>query len=150
LQRGTEADIQVQGVNLGDIKSVRVKAGSAAVGTKLPLPIAAVGSPSVVVGEFPEETTRGSHSVTGLYTEDGRHLVLPPGAAVAHQVVLLPVPGTGNGCIRSPGDTDRWRFTAKKGQRLVVEINARRLSSPLDSVIEILDAKGQPVPRAVL
>jgi hypothetical protein len=150
LQRGTEADIQVEGVNLGGVKSVRVKAGDAALGTKLPLPISALGSPNVVVGEFPEATTSGSHPVTGLYTKDGRHIVLPPGAAVAQQVLPLPVPGTGNGRIRSPGDTDRWRFTARKGQRLVVEINARRLGSPLDSVIEILDDKGQPVPRAVL
>jgi WD40 repeat protein len=150
LQRGTEADIQVEGVNLGGIKGVRVKAGDTAVGTKLPLPIGAVGSPSVVVGEFPEVTTRGSHPVTGPNTKDGRHLLLPPGAAVAQQVLTLSVPGTGNGRIRTPGDTDRWRFTARKGERLIVENNARRLGSPLDSVIEILDAKGEPVPRAVL
>src|SRR5262249_23039399 len=33
---------------------------------------------------------------------------------------------------------------------LIVEVNARRLGSALDSVIEILDAKQQPVPRATL
>src|SRR5206468_1499390 len=35
-------------------------------------------------------------------------------------------------------------------QPLVVEVEARRLGSPLDSVIEVLDAAGHPVPRAVL
>jgi hypothetical protein len=46
---------------------------------------------------------------------------------------------------------DAWRFTAAKSRRLIVEVNARRLGSPLDSVIEILDARtGEPVPRAVL
>src|SRR6185312_5762930 len=35
-------------------------------------------------------------------------------------------------------------------QRLVVEVNATRIGSDLDSVIEILDSKNQPVPRAVL
>jgi len=46
--------------------------------------------------------------------------------------------------------TDLWRFQAKNGQRLILEVNARRLGSPLDSYIEILDAQGKPVPRAVL
>ncbi len=46
---------------------------------------------------------------------------------------------------RNPGG-----FAAKKGQRLILEVNARRLGSPLDSSIEILDARGQPVQRATL
>src|SRR5262249_5405631 len=137
-------------VNLGDVKSVRVKAGDSPVGTKLPVPIAALGNPTVVVGEFPEETTRGTHPITGLYTKDGRHIILPPVSAVAQQVLTLPVPGTGNGRIKQPGETDLWRFNAKRGQRLIIEVEARRLGSPLDSVIDVLDAKGQPVPRAVL
>src|SRR5205807_7637267 len=62
----------------------------------------------------------------------------------------LPLPGTANGQIRQPGATDTWRFSARKGQRLIVEINARRIGSPLDSYLEILDAQGQPVPRATL
>src|SRR5207253_4569547 len=62
----------------------------------------------------------------------------------------LPVPGTGNGLIHQPGATDIWRFKTKKGQRLILEVNARRLGSPLDSYIEILDSKGQPLPRATL
>jgi hypothetical protein len=60
------------------------------------------------------------------------------------------VPGTANGCVKSAGTAEAWRFTAKKGQRLVIEVNAHRIGSPLDSVIEVLDARGQPVPRAVL
>jgi hypothetical protein len=78
----------------------------------------------VVVGEFPE-TVRGAGDTVS-------------------------VPGTANGRIGQSGAIDVWRFTAKNGERLIVEINARRLGSPVDSVIEILDAKGQPVPRAVL
>jgi hypothetical protein len=62
----------------------------------------------------------------------------------------IAVPGTGNGHLLRDGQTDLWKFTAKKGQRLIIETNARRLGSALDSVIEVLDAKGQPVPRAVL
>jgi hypothetical protein len=62
----------------------------------------------------------------------------------------VPVPGTANGRITQPGMTDTWHFQAKKGQRLILEVNARRIGSPLDSYIEILDIQGKPVPRAVL
>src|SRR5262249_37479367 len=55
-----------------------------------------------------------------------------------------------NGRIQKDNQNDLWRFQAKKGERLIVEVNARRIGSRLDSVIEILDAKDQPVPRAVL
>src|SRR5262249_59546571 len=48
------------------------------------------------------------------------------------------------------GAADPWRFTARKGQRLVLEVNARRLGSPLDSFVEILDGQGQVLPRATL
>ena len=45
--------------------------------------------------------------------------------------------------------TDVFRFTARKGQALVFEVTAQQLGSPLDSIIEVLDADGRPVPRAV-
>jgi hypothetical protein len=60
------------------------------------------------------------------------------------------VPGTANGRIGRRGATDTWGFSAKKGQRLIVEVHARRLGSPLDSVLEILDAHGRPLQQAVL
>jgi hypothetical protein len=77
---------------------------------------------SVVVGEFPEV-----------------------GAGEA-----VPVPGTANGLLDRPGMTQEWQFSARKGQRLIVEVHARGLGSPLDSTIELLDADGRPVPRATL
>src|SRR5213078_4767164 len=33
---------------------------------------------------------------------------------------------------------------------LLLEVNARRLGSALDSILEVLDEKGHPVPRALL
>ncbi len=49
-----------------------------------------------------------------------------------------------------PSVEDFYRFTARKGQRLVLEVEAQRLGSPLDAVIEVFDAQGRPVPRATL
>jgi hypothetical protein len=130
LRRGTEADIRLEGVNLGDARSVKVKVpADAAVGSRLPVAVSTpdgppLGSPTVVVGEFPDV-------VSGRCDE-------------------LPVPGTANGSIDRPGATEEWRFAAKKGHRLILEVHARRLGSPLDSYMEILDAPGRPLPRAVL
>jgi mono/diheme cytochrome c family protein len=47
-------------------------------------------------------------------------------------------------------DFDYFRFTARTGESWVFEINAARSASKLDSYIEILDAKGQRVPRMIL
>ncbi len=50
-----------------------------------------------------------------------------------------------NGIISQAGDHDWFRFRAKKGQNLQVSVFARKLRSPLDSAIQILDAKGSSV-----
>ncbi len=53
------------------------------------------------------------------------------------------VPATINGRIQQRGDTDHFAFAAKKGQRLILQVQARRLDSPLDSIIHLLNASGQ-------
>lgn len=65
---------------------------------------------------------------------------------------LLDVPGYASGVIHGDNgeDADLFRFSAKKGQRLVIETRAARDKSKLDSRIEILDATGEPVPQVVL
>jgi hypothetical protein len=64
----------------------------------------------------------------------------------------LTVPVTVNGRINHDGkaDADLFRIQARKGEPLVVQVAADRLGSSLDSVLEILDAAGKPVPRARL
>ena len=52
--------------------------------------------------------------------------------------------------INALDDEDYFRFEAKKGDQLTIEVAASRLGSPLDSVIEVLDAQGHPIPRATL
>jgi hypothetical protein len=54
------------------------------------------------------------------------------------------------GVDQSSGAEDYYRFNAKKGQKLILEVAAQRFGSPLDSVIEVLDERGLPIPRAVL
>lgn len=64
----------------------------------------------------------------------------------APQTVAVPV--TINGRIQ--GGEDFYRFTARKAQPLVLEVEAQRYGSPLDAVLEVYDAKGKLVPRALL
>jgi hypothetical protein len=47
-----------------------------------------------------------------------------------------------NGIIGQPGDQDWFRFRARKGQSLQIAVFARRLRSPLDSMIQVVNAKG--------
>lgn len=55
----------------------------------------------------------------------------------------LVVPCIVNGRIEAPGDVDVFRFAGRAGQAVVVEVMARRLDSPLDSVIRLLDSQGR-------
>jgi WD40 repeat protein len=47
-------------------------------------------------------------------------------------------------------DIDQFRFRSRQGQQLVLEINAARQMSPLDSHLAVLDVEGNPIPRVVL
>lgn len=47
-------------------------------------------------------------------------------------------------------DNDLFRFQSKAGQEWVVEVNAARQKSPLDSRVEILDDQGKPIERLLL
>ncbi|MCI0378233.1 MAG: hypothetical protein L0215_11555 [Gemmataceae bacterium] len=138
LERGQEGSIGVKGVFVGTDK-VRIKVpADAAPGSKLKLSIDSplgqvLGPREIVVGEFPETiAAQKPHEKAPVYE----------GA--------VPVPGTANGYLHQPGQRDVWKFRAKKGERLILEVNARRLGSGLDSILEVLDEKNQPVPRAVL
>ncbi|HEX3998559.1 MAG TPA: PPC domain-containing protein [Pirellulales bacterium] len=71
---------------------------------------------------------------------------LEPSSDPAH-ATPCPAPGVANGIIEKPGETDFFKFHAKKGQAFDVRVYAREiLRSPLDSVLTILRASnGQAV-----
>ncbi len=50
-----------------------------------------------------------------------------------------------NGRIGQPGDVDTFRFQGLAGQEMVAEVHARRLDSPLDSVLRLVDPTGAVV-----
>jgi hypothetical protein len=64
----------------------------------------------------------------------------PNDAADTAQAVMPP--RMINGHIGQPGDVDVYRFDGRAGQEIVAEICARRLQSPMDSLLRLLDASG--------
>ncbi len=61
---------------------------------------------------------------------------------------MLELPVTVNGVVSSIDDVDMFRFKLKKGARLICDINAQRMGSPLDSYIELFDPSGTEVVKS--
>ncbi len=59
--------------------------------------------------------------------------------AQANRVAL---PAAINGRIQQPGDVDHFIVTAQANQVLVLDVQARRLDSPLDSLLTVMNAQG--------
>jgi len=135
VQRGRTASVHVSGVNLapgavGITTKVSVPA-DAAPGSKIAVALpstvtGAVGKAEVTVSEFPA-------------------VVLDPATGGD-----IRVPGSADGIFTKPNEAQTAHFAAKRGERLIVEVLARRAGSSVDSVIEILDTAGKPVPVATL
>ncbi len=89
----------------------------------------------LAVGEYPETTEQES----GAGKEAAQALAVPS-----------TVNGRISGLIQGVADQDFYRFHAQKGRLYVIDVEAQRLGSPLDSVIEVLDAQGKPIPRATV
>lgn len=70
----------------------------------------------------------------------------------AQEAQVIVVPTLVSGSIGSAGDADCFRFAARAGQPLVLEVIAAsgNPKSALDSRIEILDTRGEPVQQVVL
>ena len=139
----TVAEVTVEGANLGGTHEVKVNPPSSPAGwTTMPLKVNLEGmrplnEPRLQVGNEPEI------------------LEQEPNNSIAQaQAVSVPVTVNGHidGGVSAGGkpDEDYFRFHASKGEQLSIEVAAARLGSPLDSVIEVLDAQGKSIPRATI
>ena len=59
----------------------------------------------------------------------------------------LPVPGAMTGNLDRAGDLDRFRFEAKKGEPLIIEVQAPSLGFPLDAWLAVEDPSGKRLIR---
>jgi hypothetical protein len=143
VRSGKTAQVSVSGVNLGDSHQVDVHPPKSADGwTTLPV-------------EMKNGQGSSLNKVTLAVGNEPEILEQEPNNTPAHaQVISLPV--TINGHIDAgtnasgKSDEDYFRFHAKKGQSLDIQVAADRLGSRLDSVIEVLDTQGNPIPRATV
>jgi hypothetical protein len=67
----------------------------------------------------------------------------PNNTPATAQAVTLPI--IVNGRIDPPGDRDVFRFEGHDHEHLVAEVYARRLGSPLDSLLRLTDANGKEI-----
>lgn len=138
VPRGKKSTVRVLGVNMNESAFGWIDVpADAKPGMILKLNLSvekALGNSTVIVGEFPEYDP-----IVESGTRVGRN---------ANPVHQLPI--TINDTLYTSGTVAEYRFQAKKGQPLVIETNARRLGSELDSVLEIVDEAGKPVHRATL
>ena len=125
-QRGTKPTVKILGVNLP--------------GEDFTLDLAADTPP-----RFPVQLTSKDGFVSnsmpfavGDLPEVGE--VEPNNSPEKAQRIETPV--TVNGRIDAPGDADYFIFSAKAKETLVMEVFARRLDSPLDSILTLYNAKG--------
>jgi hypothetical protein len=143
VRAGQPATVSVSGINLGDVHEVKVDPPKWADGWRtIPLQVKSVSGWSLntvklAVGNDPEVLEQE-----------------PNNSPEQAQVISLPVTINGHiaGGTKSGGapDEDYFRFHARKGENLTIAVAASRLGSPLDSVIEVLDAHGRPIPRATV
>ncbi len=176
VRAGQSTEITVQGVNLGGVHEVKVDPPKWADGwTTIPLPLTdvapgfspapegvdrkksadaglkpatpldkiklAVGNEPEIVEQEPNDTPVQAQRVTVPATING---------TISGHIDGASKPGSGSGVSSGSGDEDYFRFTARQGEPLTIEVAAARLGSPLDSVIEVLDGEGHPIPRATL
>ncbi len=143
VHAGETASVSVTGVNLGDSHEEKVDPPKSADGwTTMPLRVKSAEGWSL-------------NSVNLLVGNDPEVLEQEPNNTPAQaQRISLPVTINGHisGGEQNGGapDEDYFRFHAAKDEHLSIEVAAARLGSPLDSVIEVLDAQGHPIPRATL
>jgi len=143
VRGGEMAQVSVQGINLSSVREVRLEPPASADGwTTMPLVVSngdvhQLNEVKLAVGNEPETLER------------------EPNDTIAQaQAVSLPITINGHidGGLKASGnsDEDYFHFHASKGERLNIDVAASRLGSALDSVIEVLDAQGNPIPRATI
>ena len=142
VRAGHPAKVHVKGVNLGGIHEVQVD------------PPAHADGWAIVPVQIKTRSGELSNKVNLAVTNEPEIAEREPNDTPS-QAQAITVPVAINGRIDRSGDNsapdqDYYRFTARKGERMTLEVAARRLGSPLDSVIEVLDAQGKPVQRALV
>ncbi|MEZ5391843.1 MAG: hypothetical protein R2724_02965 [Bryobacterales bacterium] len=138
VREGEETEVTLRGYNLGETRTAKVTGKADYEGMR-----EADLRPDFPAGEAHDKLRLAVGAQPEIFEKE----------SAAPMAIEAPV--TVNGRISGfednegrKADNDEFRFHARKGEQFVVEVEARRLGSPLDSVIEVLDADGKPISRA--
>jgi len=107
-------------------------------------------APKLAVDGKPNSGSEDSATLRPGHAFNQVKVAVSPEPEVESQGGSVSWPATINGKIAIPGAMNRYRFTAHKGDEMVFEVNAQRLGSLLDSYLEVLDAAGNSMERAVV
>ncbi len=134
VPRGKSSEVALKGYNL-DAPNVRVKGDP---------------SPEDERAQIIRPETKAGHAFNRvkLALGDDPEILSNGSNASVETAQSVALPAIVNG--RMLAAEENFRFKARKGERLVFDVSAARLGSPLDSLIEVLDAKGKPVERATV
>lgn len=63
-------------------------------------------------------------------------------------IPVLPVPAAVSGVIGQAAEADWYEFPARRGERLIVDVQANRVGSPLDATLVLFDRAGNELARS--
>jgi hypothetical protein len=134
---GATVPMELQGFNLGDVRTAQIRLPDDAPPGLVPMSVALPKgtSNSLTLAVVDKETP----------AVELREIESNDDPAKAQR---LTVPSIVNGRIQPAGaaagpDVDCYRFAATKGQKLVLEVIARRYGSDLDSLLSVVDGNGK-------
>ncbi len=168
-QRGTTVEIALQGQNLNQVTKILfsgsgisaelkhadaqplVRFNGQGISGKIPtsnrLTVQITIDPTTPVGaqSLRLVTTNGVSNPQRFIVSDLLEIAETEPNSTIDQANMLTLPAVVNGIITSTDDLDLFRFSAKKDQRLICDVHASRLGSPLDSLLTLFDPEGKEV-----
>ncbi len=168
FQRGTTNVVILSGDALGNLSEVLLTGiGVSATLEGLPTPVVTLEGTGAGVRSEPAGTVN-SRRIRLVVESDSslspRELRVAGPDGVSNPLILqfsdvpellesatpspLPLPVAISGTIGANAETDRLSFTAKAGQRLILDVQANRFGSPLDPTLIVADADGKPVAKS--
>jgi WD40 repeat protein len=162
---GSTSEVELVGHNLPSGLKVSVKAGAAG---ELPVPLAGYGFRSrrelkVAVGSLPElleaepndtpekaMPMKAPGTVGGRIWAKGSGVFFAGGETNPLATTAEPAKKTPDPVDAASPDIDLFRFESPAGKTWIIETDAARRGSPLDTKIEVLDAQGRPIERLLL
>jgi WD40 repeat protein/mono/diheme cytochrome c family protein len=128
----SETDVQLSGVNLPPLAMARVKSGAAG---ELEVPI-------------DPERFRAQHPFKVLVADGEQGVEAEPNNLPSQANPFGP--GVVQGRIDPVGDVDLFAFAARDSETWILETDAARRGSPIDTRLEVLHPDGRPVSRLLL